>query len=67
MLTWSAFFLIVAIVAGFYSYGGKSKLTCQLGKGIFFIFLTLCIISVIYSFLPEPNTKLKTEITRSEY
>ena len=54
MLIWSIIFLITGIIAGLYGFGGDGNLTSQAAKGCSLIFTTLFILSLIYSFLPEP-------------
>ncbi|MEI8329597.1 MAG: DUF1328 domain-containing protein [Chlamydiia bacterium] len=56
MLIWSIIFLITGIIAGLYGFGGDGKFTSQAAKCCSFIFTTLFILSLIYSFLPEPLT-----------
>ena len=57
MLTWVTIFLIVSIVAGLYGFGGYASFTAQAAKLSFFFFSTLFVISLIYSFLPEPKSQ----------
>ncbi|NDE82081.1 MAG: DUF1328 domain-containing protein [Chlamydiia bacterium] len=55
MLTWSTVFLIISIILGLYGFAGDSKFTSQAAKCFCGIFTILFIISLIYSFLPEPR------------
>ncbi|NDD58950.1 MAG: DUF1328 domain-containing protein [Chlamydiae bacterium] len=55
MLTLATIFLIVGIICGLYGFSGDKSFSSYAGKFLFFIFTTLFIISLIYSFLPEPK------------
>lgn len=47
MLKWSAIFFIIAIVAAIFGFGNIAEGAASIAKVIFFIFLTLVIITAI--------------------
>jgi len=48
MLTWSVTFLIIAIVAAAFGFGGIAGTAVGIAKLLFFVFLVLFILSVIF-------------------
>ena len=53
MLTLATIFLIVGIISGLYGFSEERNFSSYAGKFLFFVFMTLFIISLIYSFLPD--------------
>ena len=47
MLTWVVIFLIIAIVAAIFGFGGIVEAAVDIAKFIFFIFIVLFIISLV--------------------
>lgn len=47
MLRWSAAFLIIALVAAIFGFGGIALAAAGIGKILFFVFLILFLISLI--------------------
>ena len=50
MLSWVIIFLIVAIVAGIFGFGGIVDAAVGIAKVIFFIFVILFIISLVMNY-----------------
>jgi len=48
MLYWAAIFLIIAIVAAIFGFGGIAVGAAAIGKVLFFIFLVVFIITLIF-------------------
>jgi uncharacterized membrane protein YtjA (UPF0391 family) len=47
MLNWSVTFLIVALVAAFFGFGGIAVQAAGMAKILFFVFLALFVVSLI--------------------
>jgi uncharacterized membrane protein YtjA (UPF0391 family) len=47
MLRWSAMFLVIAIVAAVFGFGGIAVAASEIAKIFFFVFLILFLISLI--------------------
>lgn len=47
MLRWSAIFLVIALVAALFGFGGIAEGAASIAKTIFFIFLVLVIVSAL--------------------
>ena len=47
MLRWSLAFFIVSIIAALFGFTGISSGAAEIAKILFFIFLALCILSVV--------------------
>ena len=48
MLGWAVMFLIIAIVAAIFGFGGIAAASAGIAKLLFFIFLALFVISLIF-------------------
>jgi uncharacterized membrane protein YtjA (UPF0391 family) len=48
MLYWSLLFLVVAIVAGIFGFGGISMPAASIAQVLFFIFLVLFIVALFF-------------------
>lgn len=48
MLRWSVIFLIIAIVAAIFGFGGISESAAGIAKILFYIFIIVFIISLIF-------------------
>ncbi len=48
MLTWAIIFLVVALVAAVFGFGGVSTAAAGIAKVLFFIFVVLFIISLLF-------------------
>ncbi len=56
MLQWALVFLIVALVAAFFGFGGGAVAAAGIAKMIFFVFLALFLVALITgSFLQRPT------------
>jgi uncharacterized membrane protein YtjA (UPF0391 family) len=56
MLYWALVFLIAALIAAIFGFGGMAMSIAAFGKMLFFVFLVLFLISLITgSFLERPN------------
>ena len=47
MLRWSAFFLVIAIIAAALGYGGIAADAAEIAKVLFFIFLGIFVVTLI--------------------
>jgi uncharacterized membrane protein YtjA (UPF0391 family) len=47
LLSWVVIFLLVAIVAGFFGFGGVAQESAWIAKVLFFIFLVLFIVALL--------------------
>ena len=47
MLKWTAVFLVIALVAAIFGFGGVAEAAASIAKVIFFIFLALWLIAII--------------------
>jgi len=50
MLGWAVVFLIIAIVAAVFGFGGIAVAAAGIAKILFFLFLVLFVISLIFGF-----------------
>jgi uncharacterized membrane protein YtjA (UPF0391 family) len=48
MLYWALLFLVVAIVAGIFEFGGVAATASSIAQVLFFIFLVLFIVSLFF-------------------
>jgi uncharacterized membrane protein YtjA (UPF0391 family) len=48
MLSWAISFLIVAIIAAFFGFGGISEVATDFARVLFFIFIILFLVSLIF-------------------
>ena len=48
MLGWAVIFLIIAILAGVFGFGGIATASAGIVKLLFFLFLVMCIIFFIF-------------------
>ncbi|MFY9642818.1 MAG: DUF1328 family protein [Rhodomicrobium sp.] len=51
MLGWALLFLVVAIIAGAFGFGGIAAASAGIAQIIFYIFLALLVVSLIYHFV----------------
>lgn len=47
MLRWALIFLVVAIIAGVFGFGGISESATEIAKILFFIFVVLFVVTLI--------------------
>lgn len=48
MLKWTVIFIVVAIIAAIFGFGGISESAAGIAKVLFFIFLVLFILSLVF-------------------
>lgn len=48
MLRWAAIFLVIAIVAAIFGFGGIAESSAEIAKIIFYIFIVLLLLSLIF-------------------
>ncbi|MHB9029910.1 MAG: DUF1328 domain-containing protein [Candidatus Latescibacterota bacterium] len=48
MLTWAIIFLVVALIAAVFGFGGVASAATGIAKVLFFIFVVLFVISLIF-------------------
>ena len=48
MLRWTVTFLIIAIIAAIFGFGGIAAGAASIGKILFFIFIALFVVSLIF-------------------
>ena len=51
MLSWALTFLIVAIIAAFFGFGGIAEAATDIARVLFFIFLVLFVVSLIFGLI----------------
>lgn len=51
MLTWAIIFLVVALIAAVFGFGGVASAATGIAKVLFFIFVVLFIISLLFGLL----------------
>ena len=51
MLYWALVFLVVAIVAGLFGFGGIASASVGIAQVLFWVFLVLLLISVVWHFM----------------
>lgn len=51
MLYWAAIFLVIAIIAGAFGFGGIASASAGIAQILFFIFLALFVIVLVARFL----------------
>jgi uncharacterized membrane protein YtjA (UPF0391 family) len=56
MLNWALTFLVIAIIAAFFGFGGIAGTATGFAKALFFIFLVLWVISLVIPRLRPPVT-----------
>ncbi len=44
MLRWAAIFLVIAIIAAIFGFGGVAGAAVGIAKTLFFIFLAICVV-----------------------
>lgn len=47
MLTWTVFFLIMSVIAGFFGFGGVAVLSAEVAQILFFLFVVLFVGSLL--------------------
>lgn len=55
MLNWAATFLIIAIVAGVFGFGGIAGTSVEIAKILFGVFLVLFVLSLIFGNFKKPR------------
>lgn len=50
MLSWAITFLVVAIIAGLFGFGGIAAISVQMAQVLFFIFLVLFVVAALFGF-----------------
>ena len=50
MLKWALIFLIVAIIAGVFGFGGISDAATDIARILFFVFLVLFVVGLVFGF-----------------
>ena len=58
MLRWAVVFLIVALIAGAFGFGGIAGVSVDMAKILFFIFLVLFAVSLIFNAFRGGNRRL---------
>jgi uncharacterized membrane protein YtjA (UPF0391 family) len=48
MLGWAVTFLIIALIAAVFGFGGIAVASAGIAKFLFFLFLVMCVISFIF-------------------
>lgn len=51
MLYWALMFLVVAIVAGLFGFGGIASASVGIAQTLFYVFLVLLVISLVWHFV----------------
>ena len=51
MLTWAIIFLIVALAAAVFGFGGVASAASGIAKVLFFIFIVLFVVSLIFGLI----------------
>lgn len=54
MLSWALTFLVVAVIAGLFGFGVIATASIQIAQVIFFVFITLFLLSLVFQFLRTP-------------
>lgn len=54
MLRWAIIFLIIAIVAAIFGFGGVAAVATEAARILFFVFLALFIAALIFGRRPPP-------------
>jgi uncharacterized membrane protein YtjA (UPF0391 family) len=54
MLNWALTFLVVAIIAAFFGFGGVAGTSMDFAKVLFFLFLVLSLISFLFGWKRPP-------------
>ncbi len=54
MLNWSITFLVVAVLAAIFGFGGIAGTATEMAKVLFFIFIVLFVVSFIFPRLRPP-------------
>ena len=47
LLKWAVIFLIVALIAAFFGFGGVASAATGIAKALFFIFIVICVLLLI--------------------
>jgi uncharacterized membrane protein YtjA (UPF0391 family) len=55
MLKWAIIFLVIALVAALFGFGGISSTAAGIAKILFFIFLAIFVISLIAGLVRRPR------------
>lgn len=55
MLGWALGFLVVAIIAGIFGFGGIASASAGIAKVLFFIFLLLFVVGLVVSMIRGRN------------
>ena len=58
MLNWALSFLVVAIIAAAFGFGGIAVTAVEMAKVIFFIFLALFVVSLVVGLVMGSRPKL---------
>jgi uncharacterized membrane protein YtjA (UPF0391 family) len=59
MLYWSAAFLIIAIIAALFGFGGIASGAASFAKILFFVFLVLFLVSTVVSFIQRGGPSVR--------
>ena len=51
MLSWSVFFLIIALVAALFGFGGIAAGAVEIAKVLFFIFIVLAVVTFVFNLI----------------
>lgn len=49
MLYWAAVFLVISLIAALFGFGGIAGVSAGIAQSLFFIFLALCVITLVVS------------------
>ncbi|MEQ1753870.1 MAG: DUF1328 domain-containing protein [Micropepsaceae bacterium] len=55
MLGWAIMFLVVAVVAGLFGFGGIATASAGIAQLIFFAFVVLFVLSLVFGFVRSPR------------
>ncbi len=53
LLGWAVIFLIIALIAGAFGFGGIAQASAGIAKVLFFIFIVVFIVLLVMNFLPR--------------
>lgn len=50
MLSWALTFLVIALIAGLFGFGGVASVSVQMAQVLFFLFLVLFVVTAIFGY-----------------
>lgn len=54
MLNWAITFLVVAMIAAFFGFGGVAGTSMEFAKILFFLFIVLFVVSLLFGWRKPP-------------